>query len=158
MIHDCSEHLRDYPVEAMFISRGIPVKGSHQINTVVEAGFSKDINEKVVMGGTVNYANMQIAYYMGFTTALLLGVDHNYGKYAANKPGSTFIAEGRDDAHFHSDYFKDGRIYNAPELSGSERMYRLARNVWTADGRHILNLTPDSHLDVFERDDYQNWM
>lgn len=158
MAHDCSEHLSEYPVEVMFIRRGVPLPGSYQINTVVEAGFSKDINAKVVMGGTVTYANLQIAYYMGFSAALLVGVDHNYGKYATKKPGAAFIAEGNDDAHFHPDYFKAGRMYNAPELSGSARMYQVARRVWEQDGRRILNLTPGSNLDVFEKDEYEHWM
>ncbi|MDH5508619.1 MAG: hypothetical protein OEZ02_15460, partial [Anaerolineae bacterium] len=145
-------------VDAMFIRRGYPVRGSHQINTVVEAGFSKDINEKVVMGGTVTYANLQIAYYMGFSTALLVGVDHRYGKYECKQPGSTFIAEGADDAHFHGSYFGDGRIYNAPELNGTVRMYALADKVWRAAGRRIINLTPGTALDVFEQGAFADWM
>ena len=158
MMHDCTEKLRDYRVNEMFIRRGYPVKGSQKINTVVEAGFSSDISHKVVMGGTVTFANLQIAYYMGFSTALLVGVDHNYGKYSAYSPGVTFIAEGSDNAHFHPEYFKDGRIYNAPELKGTEISYQLARQVWEADGRRIINLTPESMLNVFEKDEFTNWM
>ncbi len=158
MADDCTRRLRDYSVEAMFIRRGEQVKGAHQINTVVAAGFSKDINAKVVMGGTVTYANLQIAYYMGFTTALLVGVDHSYGKYGKYEPGAAFMAEGHDNAHFHPDYFSDGHIYNAPELTGTERMYRLARQVWQGDDRRIYNLTPDTYLEEFPHDEYQNWM
>lgn len=155
---DCSPHLHNFPAEVMFIRRGIPVVGAYPIRMTVEASFSKDINDQVVMGGTVTYANLQIAYYMGFVCALLVGVDHNYGKYARFEPGSAFMAMESDDAHFHPEYFKDGHIYNAPELTGSECMYRLARSVWALDKRRIVNLTPDSKLKIFEQDDYENWM
>src|SRR3990172_428492 len=50
------------------------------IYPIVAAGFSLDPANFVVMGGTVTYALLQLAYYMGFATCLLLGVDHKYPK------------------------------------------------------------------------------
>ena len=67
----------DYP-PVKFVRKGYKVKGGLPINCVVKPGFSSDINIEVVMGGTVVYAMLQIAFYMGFRTALLVGVDHRY--------------------------------------------------------------------------------
>ncbi|MBW8012502.1 MAG: hypothetical protein FVQ83_14900 [Chloroflexi bacterium] len=174
MIHSCTPRLMawsslrelprrtefstGYAPREMFIRRGFPVPGSNQINCVVEAGFSTDINECVIMGGTVTFANLQIAYYMGFTTALLVGVDHNYSGMTDKKPGATFVAEGEDVDHFHVEYFESGHIFAAPELEGTSRSYEAARRVWETDGRKIINLTPGTKLDVFEVGTYEDWI
>jgi hypothetical protein len=159
MLMNISKHIStdDFAPKAMFIRRPYPIPGCHWINCVVESSFSRDINEKVVMGGTVTYANLQIAYYMGFTTALLVGVDHDYGKYNRKTPGGKFLAQGSDNAHFHPDYFTHGEIYNAPELKGTEIMYALANMVWMKDNRKIINLTPDTKLEEFDQGKYQEW-
>lgn len=158
MIHSCTPRLMaGYAPQEIFIRRGFPVPGSNQINCVVEAGFSTDINDRVVMGGTVTFANLQIAYYMGFTIALLVGVDHSYSGIAEKKPGSVFVAEGEDVDHFHSEYFEPGHIFAAPELEGATRSYELARRVWEADGRKIINLTTATKLNVFDFGIYKHW-
>jgi hypothetical protein len=164
MLHDCIPWMLEHHVLCdKFVPREIPLPGSHQLNIVVESGFSKDASEKVVIGGTVTYVNLQLAWYMGFTTVLLVGVDHKYPKAAAaGKPGSKFIAAGDDPDHFKmadgSPYFAPGRIYNRPELSATERYYAQARQVFEQGGRKIVNLTPGTALDVFEKQSWSKWL
>lgn len=167
MLHDCIpwvlENWSDAAWPGKFVPRDIPLPGSHQLNVVIESGFSKDAAEKVVIGGTVTYVNLQLAYYMGFKTVLLVGVDHKYPKAAAKgKPGHKMIAEGDDPDHFKmsdgSPYFTPGRIYNRPELSATEHYYAKARAVFESEGRKIYNLTPGTVLHVFEWQDFSKWV
>jgi hypothetical protein len=100
---------------------------------------------------------------MGFTTVLLVGVDHKYPKAATSgRPGSKFIATGDDPDHFKmadgSAYFAPGRIYNRPELSATERYYGLARATFEQAGRKIINLTPGTALNVFEKQEIAKWI
>ena len=67
------------------------------------------------------------------------------------------IAEGVDPNHFHPGYFSGGMRWNNPDLEESERSYILARKTFEKAGRRVVNLTPGSQLDIFEREDWQSW-
>ena len=125
---------------------------------VVLAGFSLDINNLVVLGGTVTYVLLQLAYYMGFREVLLVGVDHYYGKSSRGVPGSQFEADGKDPDHFQTQsgepYFKPGEVYNRPE--DTTRSYEWALEFYLKKNRTIINLTPNSALDVFEKGCYED--
>ena len=169
MLHDCGEWVIKHPgwkPEARFVTRGFPLPGSEQLNVVIAQGFSTDAAKAVIIGGTVTYVNMQLAYYMGFTTALLVGLDHKYPKTSKGRPGSKFIASGDDPDHFRmpdgSPYFAPGKIYNRPELDAvAKYTYPTAWNAYTAGGRSIVNLTPDSALHaygLFEKGTFDEWL
>ena len=165
MLTDCIPWVIAHPKfdSETFVPRDIPLLGSHQLNISIESGFSKDAAEKVILGGTVTYVNLQLAWYMGFTTILLVGVDHKYPKASiGGKAGYKFIAEGADPDHFKladgSPYFTPGHIYNRPELTANERYYATAKLVFEQAGRKIVNLTPDSALNVFEKQDWSKWI
>ena len=106
------------------------------------------------MGGTVTFANLQLAAYMGYTKVLLVGVDHYYKISETQRPALPFVAAGNDQDHFHPDYFQKGSVYAAPEVEGTTHFYEVAKHVYTSMGRQIINLTPGSKLDVFERGKY----
>lgn len=132
------------------------------IYPIVVAGFSVDFPNFVVMGGTVTYAILQIAFYMGFETMLLVGVDHRYPKAGQMLPGSSFVASGDDPDHFvcadGEPYFREDAIYNAPELEGTTQSYAIAKQLFDQSGRRVINLTPRTNLDVFEKDSIDNWI
>jgi hypothetical protein len=67
-------------------------------------------------------------------------------------------AEGQDHNHFSPDYFTNGASWHAPDLAKSERAYRMAETVYNDNGRKIINLTPGTKLDVFEKGDWQEWL
>lgn len=145
----------------MFLRAEARVLENNPIYPIVAGGFSKNIDNFVVMGGTVTYVLFQLAYYMGFTTLLLLGIDHNYPKAGTVKPGDFFVAGGIDPDHFQCNdgepYFKEGKQYNAPELERVTQYYKWADEFFKLEGRRILNLTPDTKLDVIEKDRIENW-
>jgi len=165
MLTECIPWVINHPEfeSDKFVPRDVPLPGSHQLNISIETGFSKDASEKVILGGTVTFVNLQLAWYMGFTTVLLVGVDHKYPKASiGGKAGYKFIAAGDDPDHFKladgSPYFTPGHIYNRPELSANERYYAAAKLVFEQAGRKIVNLTPGSVLNVFEKQDWSKWL
>lgn len=128
-------------------SRKIP--GAIPLTSVYFLTFSKSPDKYVYEGYTVTYVCMQLAYWMGFTKALLVGIDHRYS--FIGKPNKKVIANSEDVNHFDKTYFSDGMQWNNPDLENSEESYRLARGVFEKAGRSIINLTEGTALDVFEK-------
>lgn len=131
----------------MFVRSGMGLPG-YQLQKSIQAPFSYNPLEWINEGYTVTYVCLQLAYWMGFTTVYLVGVDHRYTFDGA--PNETKVMQGDDPNHYDPDYFK-GQKWQNPDLANSEKYYKIARSVFEADGRRIVNLTPNSALDVFER-------
>lgn len=111
--------------------------------------FITDVRQGVAPCATVTVAALQLAYHMGFSTVILLGIDHRF--QTEGPPHARIRQQGGDPNHFRSDYFGEGTDWNLPDLRQSERGYALARAAFEADGRQVFNGTPDSALDVFAR-------
>lgn len=146
----------------MFLRAEARVDGNNPIYPITAAGFARNIDNFVILGGTVTYPLIQLAYYMGFTTLLLLGIDHTYPKAGTVKPGQAFVAGEKDPDHFQpSDggpYFEAGKCYNAPELERTTITYGWAKEFFELEGRRIINLTPNTQLDVFEKMSIDQWL
>jgi hypothetical protein len=107
--------------------------------------FSKDqaafSGERYVSGHTVVYVALKMAYYLGYNTALLFGVDHDPSwKHCADNypPGVTTTQEKKQEMRWHLEY--------------ANRVYREA-------GRRILNLSRPSELDsIIARGDPAEWL
>jgi hypothetical protein len=124
----------------------------HAISFTDEHIFSRDCDEKPVwQGHTVTYVCLQLAYRMRFRTVFLVGLDHSYE--FQGKPDQVLISEGKDQNHFDPDYFADGAKWQAPNLEMSEKAYQMAEDVFRSENKRIINLTPGSKLDVFEKGD-----
>lgn len=164
MLHDCLPWILEHPefTSHKFVPREFAFPGANTLNVAIGRPISTDAAEYVALGGTVTVVNLQLAYYMGFTTALLVGVDHRYPKRGHDgAPGTKFIGDGDDPGHFKSKtgaYFSKGRIYNRPELDATASIsYPAARRMFEKDGRKVINLTPGSALDVFEKGSFKQW-
>jgi len=141
-------------VTARFLMDGT-IASAHPLYSSTLPCFSRHPDDYVYEGYTVTYVCLQLAYFMGFETVLLVGVDHSYEfKGGANALSQ---AKGDDVNHFHPDYFGDGVLWHTPDLEQSKWAYQMAKTVFEADGRKILNLTPGSALDVFEKGDIAEW-
>jgi hypothetical protein len=162
MLDTCTPLPYDFTPTKFIRAGNYFIEGNNPIYPIVAGGFSKDIDSFVVLGGTVTYALFQIAYYMGFQTLLLLGVDHNYPMAGRMKPGRAFVGEEYDPDHFQpSDglpYFRFGKTYNAPELERVEQYYKWADEFFKLEGRRIVNLTPNSKTDAFEKMSIEEWL
>ena len=116
--------------------------------------FSYEPHMWLYEGYTVTFVSLQLAYYFGFTTVLLVGVDHRY-EYTGKENQEVFM-QSNDPNHFDPTYFK-GQRWNNPDLFQSEISYNLAQVSYKSDHRRIINLTENSALNVFEKDKIENW-
>lgn len=114
-------------------------------------GFAATLDEPMWQGYTVTYCALQLAYIMGFETVVLVGIDHYYR--CEGDPNKEVRADGVDVNHFHPEYFSGGQSWNLPDLDMSEKAYAMAREAFEKDGRRVLNATPGTRLDVFEKVD-----
>ena len=141
-------------VTARFYQDGT-VTDAHPLYSSVIPSFSRDPSLWVYEGYTVTFVCLQLALYMGFETVLLVGVDHSFE--FKGMPNAIAQAKGDDPNHFHPDYFGDGVLWHNPDLVQSERAYSMAKTVYQFEGRRILNLTPGTKLDVFEKGSIAEW-
>ncbi len=132
------------------------VKEKEHINFILTGGpftFQEEITHALFEGYTVTYVAMQIAYYMGFSNVFLIGVDHNFK--AKGDPNETQLLKGRDQNHFHPDYFK-GKEWQLPDLEGSELSYSMARFFYNRAGRRIIDATVGGKLKIFPKASFEN--
>jgi hypothetical protein len=114
--------------------------------------FSTDAAERVYYGQSVTIVNLQLAYYMGFTTVYLIGMDFTYTIPAsATVEGSTITSNEADPNHFHPDYFGAGKKWHDPLLHRVLQNYRLAKLVYESSDRKIYNATVGGKLEEFDR-------
>ena len=115
--------------------------------------FCKDISKGVREGGTVTYAALQIAYYLGFKQVVIIGMDHNFS--FEGQPNESRIMQGADQNHFVANYFGYGQSWDNPDLQKSEESYQIAREVFEANGREILDATVNGKCQIFKKVDYR---
>jgi hypothetical protein len=111
--------------------------------------FYTDVSSGLWSGATVTAAALQIAFHMGFSRVVLIGVDHRYA--ADGQPHVEVVQDCDDKSHFSSEYFGKGVRWNLPDLATSEIAYRMARDAYAAAGREILDATADGALKVFPK-------
>lgn len=116
--------------------------------------FATDVRQRVWEGGTVTYTSLQVAFHLGFSQVILIGVDHNY--VTQGKPNETVVSQGDDPNHFHPGYFGKGFRWQLPDLVQWEDAYRLARRTYEAAGRQVLDATIGGKLTVFPKVEYDS--
>ena len=117
--------------------------------------FARDPRSGVWEGYTVTYVALQLAYYMGFSEVVLIGVDHEY-KHTLGNPNDAVVSAGDDPNHFHPQYFGSGVRWHLPDLENAEVAYRLAHEHFRADGRSVTDATLEGKLEVFPKQDYHD--
>lgn len=108
--------------------------------------------------GTVTYVALQLAYFMGFDTAILVGVDHSYNEAKSYRTGEVprgerlvLTAQGTEGNHFSPDYYQPGVPWVVPNLEHTELAYRMAKFAFERDGRRVLDATVGGRLQVFPK-------
>jgi hypothetical protein len=105
-------------------------------------------------GATVTFGAMQLAYFMGFKTVYLIGVDHSFA--TQGKPNTTITSEGDDPNHFNPGYFGKGFRWQLPDLETSEMAYTMARSAYQKADREIIDATVGGKLTIFPKVDYES--
>ena len=115
--------------------------------------FSDHFERVAYFGGTVTYLNLQLAYYIGASEIILIGVDHNYAKDPSKDDRSGYVITSRTDDpdHFHPGYFGPGYRFHDPQVDRMETAYRKAKEFLDAHGVRVRNATIGGKLEVFER-------
>ncbi len=103
------------------------------------------------IGGSVVFQSFQLAYWMGFSTCLVVGLDHNYPKDWGQK-WHFYLNEESVTA-------KDGPYGGRKSWeTRTNRAFQVSRAAFAADGRQILNLTPESKCHEFNTGNIQAWL
>ncbi len=107
--------------------------------------FSSCADLGVYYGGTVVYAALQIAVYMGFEEIYIIGADCGY------------TGNGRDARdHFIPNYFSKGGAAGNLDTGKMFVAYRRAWEYADTHGIKIYNATRGGKLEVFERVDFDS--
>lgn len=116
--------------------------------------FCKDLTQGLHEGWTVTYAALQVAYFLGFSKVVIIGMDHNF--HYVGHPNEAHIMKADDPNHFIPNYFSQGQQWDNPDLENSEASYRIARKVFEQDGRDIIDATLGGHCHIFKKQDYRD--
>jgi len=153
-----AEDFNQIPIEAKFVNwrmhkeiqQSFYLKESFALNPF----FQTDLTQPTHFGGTVTFACLQLAYHMGFTQVILIGLDHNFKeKGLANKV--EVRSYEKDESHFDPNYFPKGMKWRLPDLTKSEIGYALARDFYQKNGRDIFDATINGHCQIFPKVDFQ---
>lgn len=116
--------------------------------------FSENIAERVYLGATVTYAEIQIAAYLGYKEIYLLGLDHSYA-YVSGNSGKIISNPNAGYSHFYKDD-NPSKVY--ADIDGMTNAYLFAKQYADSHGIKILNATRGGKLEVFERVDFDELM
>jgi FkbM family methyltransferase len=70
--------------------------------------FSTGITQYVQEGWTVTHAALPVAYYMGFKSVFIVGMDHWFSQHVPGQENKASVIHGDDVDHFHPGYFGHG--------------------------------------------------
>lgn len=153
VVEQCSDDFRKIgaPLFTTFLNRDLlgGAANTAYLYSVVGPWFGRDVSSGVWEGYTVTYVAMQLAYFMGFSEVILIGVDHRFAVNGA--PNQLVESRGPDASHFDPRYFAKGFKWQLPDLDNSEIAYKLARKTFEADGRRIVDATVGGALTVFPK-------
>lgn len=121
----------------------------------IRSYFHPDPRVALSLGSTVTFGAMQLAYYMGFSEVVLIGVDHYFE--TKGQPHKLITSQGDDPNHFDPNYFGKGYNWQLPDLEDSEQSYKEAKIYYEAAGRRIVDATVDGRLQVFPKVDYKEF-
>jgi hypothetical protein len=108
--------------------------------TLCHPRFSVDPRQRLYCGQSVTIINLQLAYWMGFSRVVLIGMDFSYTiPDDVDREGDLITSNSDDVNHFHPDYFGKGKSWKDPKLDRVLVNYRLAKEmfevvVWRSSG------------------------
>ncbi|MBW6467312.1 MAG: DUF115 domain-containing protein [Brevefilum sp.] len=160
VIEQCAQEIMALPVPSFISWRArrwlTPQENLHFLYTTYTGPlFAKNVSKRLWEGATVTYTALQLAYHMGFSTVVLIGVDHSFA--AKGKPNQTVESQGDDPNHFSPQYFGKGFRWQLPDLETSEMAYRMANQAFVGDNRQVLDATIGGQLQVFPKVDYDQY-
>ena len=108
--------------------------------------ISENVSDCVSDGQTITFINIQLAFYMGFKTIYLLGIDHNYSRII-HRDGT--VENNIEVQNYSDDLVDDG--LGVQFVDNTTEAYEEARKYAENKGIKILNATRGGKLEVFPR-------
>lgn len=124
--------------------------------TYTEPRFTPDVRGRVWEGATVTNLALQLAFHMGIQQAILIGVDHNFTRFAKGDANKMIVSQGDDPNHFLPNYFGKGVKWQLPDLDTSEIGYAFAHAAYQQAGREVLDATVGGKLTIFPKVEYNS--
>jgi hypothetical protein len=112
------------------------------------------LNGYYPLPGTVTNVALELAFFMGFSEVILIGVDHNFVEKGIG--GEAIVSENPDKNHFSPNYFGKGIVWQLPNYEVMENGYKKARTLFHNDGRQIVDATVAGNLRIFPKVDFLN--
>lgn len=134
-----------------FVANDLPFKGEHVVTPFNRSCVEFKKEPPFGFGGTVMYLMLQLAAYMGCETAYLLGNDFKWDTTRVTE-GDQWVTNESDDNHFDKNYWPSGFRSFPPQPDRMRASFFRSRG----HGLRVVNVTPDSALDVFECDVYED--
>jgi hypothetical protein len=136
-----------------FYDNVFSIMGGHSYGMKETRFFSAEPLQVTGLGYTMIYVSLQIAYYMGFQTILLVGLDHHY----PDTPQKHFY---RDD-EVPDFEVAPGPLYNYDTHQwkrGADMVFSIANEVYDNGGRQIINLSSPSQCEIFRKEELSAWL
>lgn len=158
VLRQSQEHIKKLDCEKFLSNRATDLYVENENTHILVtdkpyARFCEDIERGLNEGWTVTYAALQVAYYMGFSEVVIIGMDHRYD--FVGTANETQVLNGPDTNHFSEDYFGGGQEWDNPDMVKSEESYRVARELYEKAGRRVIDATLDGACDIFVKESYQ---
>lgn len=114
--------------------------------------FSRDPRKGLFLGASGTYVCMQLAYYMGFSEIVLIGVDHRYTQ--RGRPHEVVQVDEDDPDHFDPNYYKG---FQVPQFDKDwvDQAFLRARRYYEMEGRRIIDATVGGACEIFDKADYR---
>lgn len=138
--------------QGLFIYRNIKghyctIHSWHSKKNLVEPRFSTELTKGIYTIGTVTYALIEIAAYMGFSEIYLLGIDNKYSKTRL-KNGEVVVDNSLKSYFGNESKVEQGPAHKTWEMDiGYQYAEEFSRN----HGFRIYNATRGGYLEAFER-------
>lgn len=119
--------------------------------------FQVDITKPANTGGTVTFMCLQLAYFMGFSKVVILGMDHSF-KETGLAGKAEIRKQDKDESHFDPNYFPKGMKWVLPDLVKSEYSYYLANEFYKNHDCKIIDATIGGKCEIFEKGDVEVYL
>lgn len=119
----------------------------HSKKNLTSPKFSTDLQKGIYTIGTVTYALIEIAAYMGFSEIYLLGIDNKYSK--TKLKNGEIVVDNSVKSYFGNETKAEQRT--AHKSWEMDIGYEYAEKFSRENGFRIFNATRGGYLEAFER-------
>jgi hypothetical protein len=161
VLEQFSDDFNNLPIENKFVNWRLQktIDKCHYLKEdfAINPFFQTDLTKPTHFGGTVTFACLQLAYYLGFQEVIIIGLDHSFKEKGI--PNKTEVRQyEKDESHFDPNYFPKGMKWKLPDLDKSEIGYRIARDFYEKNGRKIIDCTINGKCDIFVKGELSSYL